>query len=61
MKFNLSSLLKVLKFSTLALVFLIGYQVAGKDYPQATSIVGWVLGFMIGIKISLRKTSEESE
>lgn len=61
MKFNTSSLLTVLKFTALAFVFILGYQVAGKDYPQATAIVGWVLGFMIGIKFSMRKTSEESE
>ncbi len=61
MKSNNSSLLTALKFTALALVFVIGYQVAGKDYPQATAIVGWVLGFLIGIKLSLRKTSEEAE
>jgi hypothetical protein len=61
MKFNSTSLLTILKFSALALVFILGYQFASKDYPQATAIVGWVLGFMIGIKFSLRKTNEESK
>jgi hypothetical protein len=61
MKFKTSSLLTALKFTALAVVFILGYQVAGKNYPQATAIVGWVLGFMIGIKFSLRKMSKESE
>ncbi len=61
MKLNSSSLLTIVKGLALALFFVIGYQVAGKDYPQATAIIGWALGFLIGLKFSLLMSRKESE
>ena len=61
MKLNSSSLLTAVKGLALALFFVIGYQVAGKNYQQDTAIVGWVLGVLLGLKFSLLRSRKESE
>lgn len=55
MKLNnrLSSLLPSLKYGALIVAFACGYQIAGKDYPQTSALIGWVLGFVIGLKLRL--------
>ena len=50
---NKSSVLTPIKYFALILAFAIGYQVAGKDYPQTTALVGWALGFVVGLKLRL--------
>ena len=61
MKLNSSSLLTAVKSLALALFFVLGYQVAGRNYPQAAAIVGWALGFLIGLKFSLLMSRKESD
>jgi hypothetical protein len=48
-----ASVLSSLKYGALALAFALGYQVAGKDYPQLSALIGWVAGFVIGLKLRL--------
>lgn len=45
--------LTVLKYGALILIFGLGYHVASKDYPQTSAIIGWVVGFLIGLKLKL--------
>lgn len=50
---NKSIILPPVKYFALLVAFALGYQVAGKDYPHATALVGWVLGFVVGLKLRL--------
>lgn len=61
MKLNSSNfpLLTSLKYGALMVAFALGYQVAGKNYPEATAIVGWVLGFVVGIKLHLTYANKQ--
>ncbi|MBS1810433.1 MAG: hypothetical protein JST84_19875 [Acidobacteria bacterium] len=54
-KFPVSS---TLKYGVLIVAFAVGYQFAGKDYPQASALVGWVLGFLIGLKLKMSYSNE---
>ena len=47
------SVLPFVKYGALLLIFGLGYQVASQDYPQASAIVGWIGGFLIGLKLHL--------
>lgn len=51
---NLSfSIPPAIKYGALIVAFGVGYQLASKDYPEATAIIGWVLGFLVGLKLRL--------
>lgn len=54
-----SSILPALKYGALILAFGIGYQLASEQYPEATAIVGWVLGFLVGLKARLMYASRQ--
>ncbi len=45
--------LSIVKYGALLLIFGLGYQFASQDYPQASAIVGWIAGFLIGLKLHL--------
>lgn len=45
--------LSFVKYGALLLVFGFGYHVASQDYPQTAAIVGWIVGFLIGLKLRL--------
>ncbi len=48
-----SSILSTIKYGALILAFGVGYQLASKSYPEATAVIGWVLGFLGGLKLRL--------
>lgn len=45
--------LPFVKYGALLLIFGLGYQFASKEYPQASALVGWIAGFLIGLKLRL--------
>ncbi len=45
--------LSIVKYGALLLIFGLGYQFASQDYPQASALVGWIAGFLIGLKLKL--------
>ncbi len=45
--------LSLVKYGALLLVFGLGYHFASQEYPQASALVGWTLGFLIGLKLRL--------
>lgn len=47
------SVLPLVKYGALLLIFGLGYQVASQDYPQASAMIGWIAGFLIGFKLHL--------
>lgn len=53
--------LSFVKYGALLLIFGLGYQFASKEYPQASAIVGWVAGFLIGLKLRLLYTNRKEE
>lgn len=48
------SVFSAIKYGALALAFILGYQFAGKDIQPYIAIAGWVLGFMLGLKLRLK-------
>lgn len=48
-----AAVLTALKYGALLFAFGLGYQFASKQYPELTAIVGWVLGFVGGLKLRL--------
>ena len=47
------SFLTTIKYGLLLLAFGLGYQMASKQYPEATAIVGWIVGFVFGLRLRL--------
>jgi hypothetical protein len=45
--------LSIVKYGALLLFFGLGYQFASKEFPQASAIVGWAAGFLVGLKLHL--------
>jgi hypothetical protein len=43
-----------IKYGAIMLAFIFGYQFAGKDIQPFIAIAGWVLGFMLGLKLRLK-------
>ncbi len=50
--------LSIVKYGALLLFFGLGYQIASQEYPQASAIVGWTVGFLVGLKLRLVYTNE---
>jgi hypothetical protein len=46
--------LSAIKYGALAFAFILGYQFAGKNIQPYIAIAGWVLGFMLGLKLRLK-------
>ncbi|MBL8208228.1 MAG: hypothetical protein JNM09_28605 [Blastocatellia bacterium] len=54
MSSNKSAVVSAIKYGAVALAFIFGYQCAGKEVQPYIAIAGWVLGFMLGLKLRLK-------
>jgi hypothetical protein len=48
-----SPVLSAIKYGALIFLFGLGYHVASKDYPQTSALVGWVVGFLLGLRLKM--------
>ncbi|HEX4947557.1 MAG TPA: hypothetical protein VFZ34_12885 [Blastocatellia bacterium] len=54
MSFDKSLISSAIKYGAIAVAFIFGYEFSGKNIQPYIAIAGWILGFILGLKLHLK-------